>query len=67
MILLLPLLGLAVLLYLWLARRGSSLTRHCLWRQNRAQGLWRCAACGATTTLPAGASPRHCLRAASQP
>lgn len=61
MLLLLPLLALAVLLYLWLSRRGSTLTRQCLWRQNRARGLWRCAACGAETP-DTERPPRHCLR-----
>ncbi len=61
MFLLLPLLALAVLLYLWLSRRGSTLTRQCRWREQRSEGLWRCAACGATCRIDKG-SPRHCLR-----
>ncbi|MCF8485733.1 MAG: hypothetical protein K9G71_10980 [Rhodobacteraceae bacterium] len=45
-LLLLILLG-AVLAYLWWERRQSGLTRACRWRQERAAGQWRCAACGA--------------------
>jgi len=62
MLLLLPLLAIAVFLALWLMRRGSTLTRQCVWRQHRAEGLWRCAACGAETP-DSGKPPRHCLRA----
>ncbi|SEN92926.1 hypothetical protein SAMN04488103_109104 [Gemmobacter aquatilis] len=61
MLLLIPLLALAVFLFLWLSRRGSSLTRQCLWREHRAEDLWRCAACGAICHPEKGA-PRHCLR-----
>ena len=46
MILLLPLLLLSVLLYLWLARRKSTLTRACRWRLDRRLGK----------------APQHCLR-----
>jgi len=60
MILLLPLLGLAVVLYLWLSRRGSTLTRDCRWREYRAEGAWRCAACGAAWR--GAGTPRDCLR-----
>ena len=50
----------AVVVYLWLARRGSTLTRACRWRLDRAGGPehYRCAACGAETD----GRPRHCLR-----
>lgn len=53
-----------VFLYLWLSRRTSTLTRACRWRMDRATGpdVWRCAACGAVTTVPAGKRPRDCLR-----
>lgn len=61
MILLLPLLAIAVFLALALMRRGSTLTRACLWRKHRAEGLWRCAACGAETA-DTGRPPRQCLR-----
>ncbi|MBL8562513.1 MAG: hypothetical protein JNN06_09545 [Gemmobacter sp.] len=61
MILLLPLLAIGVFLYLWLSRRGSTLTRHCLWRLHRAEGVWRCAACGAESA-GGPTAPRHCLR-----
>lgn len=61
---LLPLGLIAVFLALWFMRRRSSLTRDCLWRLDRATGPthWRCAACGAEMDLPAGGSPRDCLR-----
>lgn len=62
---LLFLIGVAlVFLYLWLARRGSTLTRACRWRLDRTIGAghWRCAACGAECDLPAGDGPRQCLR-----
>lgn len=53
-----------VFLYLWLSRRGSTLTRQCLWRLDRHTGpdTWRCAACGAVTEVPKGKSPRFCLK-----
>ncbi|NEY90777.1 hypothetical protein [Tabrizicola oligotrophica] len=60
MFLLLPLLVAAVFLYLWLSRRNSTLTRVCRWRQERAAGQWRCAACGAVQT--GDVAPRDCLR-----
>lgn len=58
--LLLLLLLAAVLLYLWLARRGTTLTRDCRWRLDRTGGAdhYRCAACGAVCEGP----PKHCLR-----
>lgn len=58
--LLLLILLLSVLLYLWLARRGTTLTRDCRWREDRATGPDQhlCAACGARTM----GTPRHCLR-----
>jgi rubrerythrin len=58
--LLLLLLVVGVFAYAWAARRNSTLTRACLWRQERAAGQWRCAACGAVQT--GDATPRHCLR-----
>lgn len=60
--LLVLLLLVAVFVYLYISRRGSTLTRECRWRQDRRSGpqAWRCASCGARTT--ADASPRHCLR-----
>lgn len=61
---LLVLLGLAVLLYLWWERRGSSLGRDCRWREARSEGLWRCAACGAE--WQGKGQPRHCLREPQQ-
>ena len=58
--LLLLLLLAGVLLYLWFARRGRTLTRACRWRQDRTLGPdhHRCAACGAVCE----GEPRHCLR-----
>lgn len=58
--LLLLVLLLSVLLYLWLARRGKTVTRACRWRRDRAVGPegYRCAFCGATCEGP----PRDCLR-----
>ena len=59
-----PLLLLALVLgvfvyFVWRAKT-SSLTRDCRWRQNRSDGLWRCAYCGAEK---AGEDmPRQCLR-----
>lgn len=64
MILLLPLLLAAVLLYLWLARRNATLTRACRWRLDRRLGpsVQRCVACGATCDPGPGRTARHCLR-----
>lgn len=61
---LLILLLIAVLAYMWLSRRNSSLTRACRWREDRraGPGVWRCAACGATCTLAPRQQPRACLR-----
>jgi len=58
---LLIILGLAVVFFLWLERRKSTLTRACRWRLDRATApdCWRCAACGAEAR---GAEPRDCLR-----
>lgn len=55
------LLGMAVFAYMWISRRGSTLTRACRWRLDRsvAPDFWHCAACGATLR---GAEPRDCLR-----
>ncbi|MEZ5887624.1 MAG: hypothetical protein R3D56_12190 [Paracoccaceae bacterium] len=57
--LLLLLLLVSVLLYLWLSRRGTTLTRTCRWRLDLAEGpgRYRCAACGATCQ----GAPRACL------
>ncbi|TXI04860.1 MAG: hypothetical protein E6Q73_02640 [Pseudorhodobacter sp.] len=57
---LLVILVIGVFAYAWFARRGSTLTRNCLWRQEKSAGQWRCAACGA---VQKGAyAPRDCLR-----
>ncbi|MBP9183399.1 MAG: hypothetical protein KBF78_09725 [Fuscovulum sp.] len=54
-------LAVSVFLYLWLSRRGTTLTRACRWRLDRrvAPNAWRCAACGATAR---GGEPKDCLR-----
>jgi len=39
----------AVFAYFLWRHKTSDLTRNCRWRQNRAQGIWRCAFCGAKT------------------
>ncbi|WP_083445046.1 hypothetical protein [Pseudorhodobacter aquimaris] len=63
-----PLLLLALLigtlLYMWLSRRNSTLTRACRWRLDRTGGPnhYVCAACGAHMDPPAGKEPRDCLR-----
>ncbi|QLQ17865.1 MAG: hypothetical protein HZT43_02860 [Exiguobacterium profundum] len=58
----LPLLVVIVFAAMWWSRRGSTLTRSCLWRLDRRLGptTWRCAACGATTQ--SDRAPRQCLR-----
>ncbi|MCY1126211.1 hypothetical protein OU426_05030 [Frigidibacter sp. RF13] len=60
--LLLLLLLVSVLLYLWLSRRGKTLTRACRWRLDLAVGpdRYRCAACGATCQ----GEPSDCLNPA---
>ena len=64
MVLLLPLLLVGVFTYMWFARRGSTLTRDCLWRTDRGLGpdMWRCATCRATCQVVKGKEPRQCLR-----
>ncbi|NBO21587.1 MAG: hypothetical protein EBU97_06620 [Rhodobacteraceae bacterium] len=57
---LLIVLAIGTLGYMWLARRGSSLTRLCRWRRDGAGG-WRCAACGAVTQTAQGRAPKQCL------
>jgi len=54
----------AVLGYMWFARRGSTLTRACRWRLDRTLGesTYHCVACGATCDPGLGNKPRHCLR-----
>ncbi|WP_146161974.1 hypothetical protein, partial [Pseudogemmobacter blasticus] len=61
MLILLPVLLVAVLVWMWITRRNSTLTRACRWRRDRrqAEDAWRCAACGATAR---GSEPRDCLR-----
>lgn len=57
-------LGLSVLIYMWVARRGSTLTRACRWRLDRSLGPsgFRCASCGAVCDADGARSPRQCLR-----
>ena len=64
--LLLLLLLLSVLLYMWLSKRNSTLTRACRWRLDRRLGAhhYRCAACGAECDTE-GKPPCDCLRPAA--
>ncbi len=57
-------LALSVLIWMWFARRGTTLTRDCRWRLDRSGGAdhYRCAACGAVADMPPGREPRDCLR-----
>jgi hypothetical protein len=57
---LLLILVILVFVYLWIVRRGTTLTRDCRWRLDRQGGpdRFRCAACGAECD----GRPRHCLR-----
>ena len=65
-----PLVIVAVLIGMYLMRRGATLTRDCRWREDRRGGggtggksaHFRCAACGAETDCPPGKTPRACLR-----
>ncbi len=59
---LLILLAAGVFGYLWWKYRYTTLTRLCLWREDRAAGDWRCASCGARCQPKPGQGPRHCLR-----
>jgi hypothetical protein len=61
---LLLILVVSVFAYAWVARRGSTLTKACRWRLDRALGpdSYRCAACGAQWNGVAGKTPNHCLR-----
>lgn len=51
----------------WIWHRSRTLTRDCKWREDRSrapegQSFFHCIACGATTVIPRGAQPKHCLR-----
>ena len=61
---LLPIIIIAIFLGMWWMRRGSTLTRNCRWREDRATGPghFRCAACGAEIDLAPGKRPRDCLK-----
>lgn len=63
MFFLLPLLILGVAAYFVWRHFTSSLTRDCRWRLDRAEGQWRCAACGAVLPAPDSRPPRRCGRA----
>lgn len=58
--LLLLVLLVSVLVYMWISRRHSTLTRACRWRLERAAGQWRCIACGAV--VAGEDAPKICLR-----
>ncbi|MDZ7908136.1 MAG: hypothetical protein U5N10_07960 [Gemmobacter sp.] len=58
--LLLLILLVSVLLYMWITRRNSTLTRLCRWRQERSAGQWRCISCG--MTMQGAVAPDLCLR-----
>jgi hypothetical protein len=58
-----------VFVYLWINRRGSTLTRDCRWREDRSAGdagHFTCVFCGAKVTLLKGKTPRACLRKLSE-
>ena len=63
MIFFVPLIAALVLFGMWLAKRGSTLTRDCRWRPDRTGGPqhWHCVACGADCDVAKG-EPRQCLR-----
>lgn len=51
----------------WWWRRNRSLTRNCIWREDRrrtgpGESFFHCLTCGAEEVLPKGQEPRHCLR-----
>ena len=56
-LLLLILLAGVMAYFLWRSRT-SSLSRNCRWRQQKAQGRWHCAYCGAVEE--GDAAPRIC-------
>ncbi|MEP2717137.1 hypothetical protein [Pseudophaeobacter sp.] len=58
--LLILLLVTGVFAYFTYRRMTTTLTRDCRWRQERAQGQWRCGNCDAVK--PGLAEPRDCLR-----
>lgn len=49
--------------FVW-RHRSTSLTRECRWRQDRAAGLWRCAACGGELPATGEGPPRICRKRA---
>ena len=55
----LVILGVGTFAYLWWRWRTTTLTRDCRWREDRAEGGWRCAFCGARA---AKGPPRVCLK-----
>jgi LSD1 subclass zinc finger protein len=60
---------LGTLLFMWLSRRNSTLTRACRWRLDRTRGAnhYRCAACNAVMDTAPGKQPRDCLRPPKPP
>ena len=51
----------------WWWRRSRTLTRNCVWREDRRRAapgasFHHCLTCGAELALPKGQEPRHCLR-----
>jgi tRNA(Ile2) C34 agmatinyltransferase TiaS len=54
----------AVFVYLWFARRNSTLGPECRWRLDRSGGPahYRCASCGAVVDQADGRAPRDCLK-----
>ena len=67
MFIFIPFLVIAVFVAMWWARRGSTLTRDCRWREDRSQAKpgmshYRCMACGAHLDQPDGKEPRQCRR-----
>ncbi|MEM0948796.1 MAG: hypothetical protein AAGK37_15455 [Pseudomonadota bacterium] len=53
------LIAITVMAYLWWRWRFTSLTRDCRWREDRRNGAWRSAFCGAEIGK---GPPRVCLR-----
>ncbi|TDK42280.1 hypothetical protein [Antarcticimicrobium luteum] len=60
-VLLLILLAGVLAYFIW-RHRSSSLSRDCRWRQDRARGVWRCAACGGEIPGTGHGPPRLCLK-----
>lgn len=63
MFIFIPFIAAALFIGMWLAQRGSTLTRYCRWRPDRTVGPrhFHCVACGAECDVAKG-EPRQCLR-----